>query len=382
MSEKPLRVSLDVSAVPEHPVGAGRYTIELARELASIGLLELHLVARRSDAARWRLTCPGASLHAVVPSSRPLRLAFEQVVLPRYLRRWGVAVHHGPHYTLPERTTVPLVATIHDLTFFTRPGDHEAVKVRFFRRAIRRAVSRASVLIAVSDATRRALEERFPGHPPVVVAPHGVDGARFSPLAAPNDHELVAQAGVDPSTRFVLHVGTVEPRKGIDVLARAVVELNGSGQSIQLVVAGRRGWGGDLLAPYREELGPALVETGYLTDDQVPALLRAAAVVAYPSREEGFGLPVLEALACGASVVTTEGSVMAEVAGGAAHLAPVDDVRGLAVAIGAALGEAAGERDARRAAGLAVARAATWSRSAELHVEAYRAAAAATGSVR
>lgn len=378
----PIKVSLDVSAVPEHPVGAGRYTIELARELAALEAVELHLVSRRSDAARWSSTCPGASVHAVVPASRPLRLAFEQIALPRHLRRWGVDVHHGPHYTLPERTKVPLVATIHDLTFFTRPADHEAVKVRFFRRAIRRAVGRAAVLIAVSDATRRALEERFPAHPPVVVAPHGVDSARFSSATALNEHELVAEAGVDLSTKFVLHVGTVEPRKGIDVLARAVVELLGSGHQIQLVVAGRRGWGGDLLAPYREKLGPALVETGYLTDDQVPALLRAAAVVAYPSREEGFGLPVLEALACGASVVTTEGSVMAEVAGGAAHLTPVDDVHGLASAIEAALGEGAGERDARRAAGIAVAAAATWSRSAALHVEAYREATAATGAVR
>lgn len=379
MSQAKLAVSLDVSAVPEHPVGAGRYTIELAHALDATGELDLHLVTRRSDAARWQTLCPSAAVHPVVPGPRPLRIAFEQLWLPRLLARWGVDVHHGPHYTLPERTRIPLVATIHDLTFFTRPGDHEAFKVRFFQRAIRRAVDRAALLISVSDATRRALLDRFPDAPPVVVAPHGVDGTRFHPEAAPDDAAAVGSAGVEGHLPVLLHVGTVEPRKGLDLLAQAAIDLIASGRQLQLVVAGRRGWGGDLLAPYRDALGSNLVETGYVTDEQVPALLRRAAVVAYPSREEGFGLPVLEAMACGASVVTTEGSVMAEVAAGAARLARADDVESLATAIAAALDEDEAQRVARRSTGLAVAAEATWSRSASLHLEAYRRAAGLLG---
>lgn len=375
MSSSKLSLSLDVSAVPEHPVGAGRYTIELARALDEAGVLDLHLVARRGDGGRWRATCPGAHVHAVVPEARPLRLMYEQLLLPGQLRRWGVEVHHGPHYTLPERTQIPLVATIHDLTFFTRPEDHEALKVRFFRRAIRRAVSRASVLVAVSEATRRALLERFPEAQPVVVAPHGVDGERFRPEPGHRDEQLVLAAGVAPGLPVLLHVGTVEPRKGLDLLAQAAADLIATGRPLQLVVAGRQGWGGDILGPYREALGSALVETGYVTDEQVPALLRRAEVVAYPSREEGFGLPVLEALACGSSVVTTGGSVMAEVAGGAAILARADDVDALAAAIAAAMDEPAGERRERRGAGLAIASRSTWARSAELHLEAYHLAA-------
>ncbi|MEI7746729.1 MAG: glycosyltransferase, partial [Actinomycetota bacterium] len=156
----------------------------------------------------------------------------------------------------------------------------------------------------------------------------------------------------------------------------AALALIEQGRDFKLVIAGRQGWGGDLLAPYRSALGSVLVETGYLSDDQVPAMLRGARVVAYPSREEGFGLPVLEALACGARVITTEDSVMAEVAKGAAELVPTDDHLALAQAIGRILDESEPSRAARVAAGLAVAAASTWARSAQLHLEAYRLALA------
>ena len=130
MSELRIKLSLDVSAVPVHPVGAGRYTIELLHALIETGAVEIHLVARRGDAQRWEAMSDALQVHAVVPRSRPLRLCFEQLLLPRLLKQWGVDLHHGPHYTIPERATLPLVATIHDLTFFTRPKDHEAIKVR------------------------------------------------------------------------------------------------------------------------------------------------------------------------------------------------------------------------------------------------------------
>ncbi len=376
MSELRIKLSLDVSAVPVHPVGAGRYTIELLHALIETGAVEIHLVARRGDAQRWEAMSDALQVHAVVPRSRPLRLCFEQLLLPRLLKQWGVDLHHGPHYTLPERATLPLVATIHDLTFFTRPKDHEAIKVRLFQRAIRRAVQRAAVLICVSESTREALQGFFPEMGASVVAPHGVDAKSFQAHRDDRDDVLISAAGVDPRLPMVLHLGTLEPRKGIDVLAKAALALIEQGRDFKLVIAGRQGWGGDLLAPYRSALGSVLVETGYLSDDQVPAMLRGARVVAYPAREEGFGLPVLEALACGARVITTEDSVMAEVAKGAAELVPTDDHLALAQAIGRILDESEPSRAARVAAGLAVAAASTWARSAQLHLEAYRLALA------
>jgi glycosyltransferase involved in cell wall biosynthesis len=144
-----------------------------------------------------------------------------------------------------------------------------------------------------------------------------------------------------------------------------------------LVLGGQPGWG---MAETERALAGArhadrVVRTGYLPDEAVPALLRQASVVAYPAFEEGFGLPALEALACGAPLVTTEGTAMAELAGGAALLVPPGDVDALAAALGSALAE--GRGTPRRALGLAMARERTWEASVAEHLHAYAVALAA-----
>ncbi|HEY1733444.1 MAG TPA: glycosyltransferase, partial [Acidimicrobiales bacterium] len=122
---QPLELSLDVSAVPATPAGAGRYTVELAAALLDRTDVDLTVVARRHDAARWeRLDPTRPTVTAVAPGPRPLRLAWEQVGLPGVLRRAAVDVHHGPHYTMPERTPLPVVVTVHDCTFFDHPEWH------------------------------------------------------------------------------------------------------------------------------------------------------------------------------------------------------------------------------------------------------------------
>jgi glycosyltransferase involved in cell wall biosynthesis len=144
------------------------------------------------------------------------------------------------------------------------------------------------------------------------------------------------------------------------------------------VLAGQTGWG---LAETERALASArhadrVVRTGYVPDPAVPALLRQAAVVAYPALEEGFGLPALEALACGAPLVTTEGTAMAEMSGAAALLVPPGDVAALAHAL--AEGLVSGRGTERRALGLAVAGERTWEASVAAHVEAYDVALAAS----
>ena len=111
-----LDLSLDVSAVPAHPGGAGRYTMALARGLAAHPDVALTLVARRGDTARWHDLAGETQCRDAVPRSRPGRLAFEQLGLPRLLRSVGASLHHGPHYTMPERSPVPCAVTIHDLS--------------------------------------------------------------------------------------------------------------------------------------------------------------------------------------------------------------------------------------------------------------------------
>ncbi len=134
-----LRVSLDVSAVPVRPVGAGHYILQLARQLAARPDIDLVLSARRSDRERWAPLVAADRLLAAAPDARPLRLAWEQLRLGPLVSSTGAAVHHGPHYTMPRRSGIPSVVTVHDLSFFDAPSWHERSKVEVFRRAITRA---------------------------------------------------------------------------------------------------------------------------------------------------------------------------------------------------------------------------------------------------
>jgi glycosyltransferase involved in cell wall biosynthesis len=340
----------------------------------------LSLVARRDDEQRWPALAGRATVRSVVPASRPGRLVFERLRLGSVLRSMGVQVHHGPHYTMPSRSPVPCVVTIHDCTFFDHPEWHVRSKAAFFRRAIRRAARQAAVLICVSQVTEDRLRAWCDVRAPVVVAPHGVDHRRFTPRepAVGADHALLASLGVPVDRPLVAFVGTLEPRKGVVPLVAAFDQVARRHPDAVLVLGGQTGWG---MAETERALAAArhperIVRTGYLPDEAVPALLRRAAAVAYPALEEGFGLPALEALACGAPLVTTEGTAMAEMAGDAALLVPPGDVTGLADALATALQE--GRATARRVLGLAVAGERTWEASVALHRHAYALALAAS----
>lgn len=375
-----MRVSLDVTAVPASPAGAGRYVLELASALGRRPDMDLTLIARRGDGARWpEAAGERATVDAVAPPARPLRLAWEQLAMPGRLLGLGVDVHHAPHYTMPERARLPVVVTVHDCTFFDHPEWHERSKVLLFRRAIRVAARKAAVVVCVSETTARHLQSvaRVAGQ--IVVAPHGVDRRRFAPAPDPDDDARLRQVGVDPGRPYVLFVGTVEPRKDVASLVNAFAQVADTDRDPVLVIAGARGWKEDavdaaLQAASRHR--SRIVATGYVPDDCVPALLRRAAVAAYPSLAEGYGLPALEALACGTPLVTTAGTAMAELAGDAALLVAPRDPPALAGAIARVLeaGPDDAEARSRRLRGLAIAAGRTWEESAARHVAAYRAA--------
>jgi glycosyltransferase involved in cell wall biosynthesis len=379
MNDTPLALSLDVSAVPARPGGAGYYTMELARALCTREDVALTMVTRRDDMARWRELAGGrGEVVGAVPGSRPARLAFEQVRFPRLLAELGVSLHHGPHYTMPERAHLPCVVTIHDCTFFDHPEWHVRSKAVFFRRAIRHAALHAAALICVSEVTAARLRASCEVRAPIVVAPHGVDHQRFTvnEPAPGADRALLASLGVPTGVPMVAFVGTLEPRKGVAPLLAAFDQVADDRSDAVLVLGGQMGWGmeetGRALAAARH--GDRIQRTGYLPDAAVPALLRQAAVVACPALEEGFGLPALEAMACGAPLITTEGTAMAEMAAGAAQLVAPGDVAMLADALAHALERGKGDPAvaARVALGRSLAESHTWSASADRHLEAYR----------
>jgi glycosyltransferase involved in cell wall biosynthesis len=365
-----VRLLLDVSAVPERPVGAGYYTLNIAAHLARRRDIETHLLCRQGDAARWGTIAPDAAVHAEVPSGRPARLMWEQARAARLASSLHIDVWHGPHYTMPLRLNVPAVVTVHDLTFFEHPEWHERGKVAYFRPMIRAAARRAAAVIAVSEDTARRLREIAPPAGPIVVAPHGVDHERFTPTVEPADDAVLATHGI--RAPFIAFTGTIEPRKGLPTLVEAFARIARDHRTLRLVLAGGDGWGSDRVrdAVAASGVPTRVLRPGYLPDATVAPFFRRAAVVAYPSLAEGFGLNALEALACGAPLVTTSGSALDEVVGDAALTVMPGDVDALDDALREAMKPEVAAR--LRAAGPPRAARFTWERSVERHMEAYQ----------
>ena len=380
----PVKVSLDVSAIPADPRGAGRYALDLLAALAQRSDVEVNAITRRHDGDRWKALVGESNVAARAPDRRPIRLAWEQTGLHRVIKGLGVAVHHAPHYTMPEASKLPCVVTVHDLTFFDHPEWHERSKVVVFRRAVRVAARHAAALVCVSEATAARLREEVTPSVPVHVIPHGVDHDRFRPDdphsdSADLDSDLAFLASVGVRRPYVFFIGTLEPRKDVPSLVRAFDRVAAAHVDLQLVLAGGRGWGTKEVEEAIAEIRHPgrIVLPGYVPDAAVPALLRRAAAVAYPSLDEGFGLPALEAMACGAPLVTSTAPALAEVASGAALLVPPGDVGALAGALDMLVRGDAGLAS-RRAKGLEIAARHTWAASAARHVDVYRSASAAS----
>jgi glycosyltransferase involved in cell wall biosynthesis len=285
-------------------------------------------------------------------------------------------VWHGPHYTMPARVRVPAVVTVHDLTFFDHPEWHERTKVAYFRPMLRLAAKRARALVAVSQHTAARLRARLTPRAPIVVAPHGVDHERFrpAPRGDARDLEALRRLGVRPP--YLAFAGTLEPRKDVPALITAFARLARDRPELRLVIAGRDGWGAGAVRDAAAASGVTtrILRPGWFPGDALPAFYRQAAAVAYPSLEEGFGLPALEALACGAALVTTTGSAMEEVVGDAAALVPPASPAALTETLGRVLDDTA-YADRLRAAGPPQAAGFTWDAAIERHLAAYRLAA-------
>ncbi len=370
------RVLLDATSVPADRGGVGRFVDGLVGALGVAGA-DLAVACQAADAGHFAALAPTAEVVAAPTAIArpPARLAWEQTGLPLLGRRLAADVLHCPHYTMPLAAGRPVVVTVHDLTFFTEPDLHGPVKARFFRAATRYAARGAARLVAVSRATRDELVRLLPvDRGRVDVAYHGVDaGTFYRPTGAEKAAaaELVGLGGAG----YVAFLGTLEPRKNVPALVRGwAAAVADREPPPALVLAGGRGWDAALDAAVAAvPAGLRVLRPGYLPLAQLPGFLGGALVVAYPSLGEGFGLPVLEAMACGAAVLTTRRLALPEVGGDAVAYTEVD-----AAAIAAALGALLDDDDRRGAlgaAGRARASGFTWAACAEAYLAAYDRAA-------
>jgi glycosyltransferase involved in cell wall biosynthesis len=353
----------------------GRYVDGLIGALSDTtdAAAELAIVCQRADAERYGRLAPKARVVAGPPSitHRPARLAWEQTGLPLVAQQVEAQVVHSPHYTMPLRSGRPVVVTLHDATFFTEPDLHSAVKGTFFRSATRTALRRAARIVVPSKATRDEVVRELEADATLIdVAPHGVDTRTFRVPSEDEKARVQARLGL-AGQPYIAFLGVLEPRKNVPALIRGWVEAFADRDDAPaLVLAGGSGW--DDQVDSAVAAVPAhmrVLRTGYLRFTDLPGYLGGARVVAYPSHGEGFGLPVLEAMACGAPVLTTQRLSLPEVGGDAvAYTEP--EAEAIATSL-AALYDDSARRDALSAAGHARSQEFTWAASAEAHLASY-----------
>ncbi len=369
-----MRVALDATPLLGVRTGVGQFTGEVLAALARRDGLQLSAFAvtwRGRDRLATALP-PGVRPVLRPMAARPLREAWKRASLPP-IEWWSgpVDVVHGTNFVVPPTRRAAQVVTVHDLTAVRHPELCTPDTLEN-PRLVRRALARGAYVHTPSAFVAREVVELL-----------GAEAERVwpVPLAVPGVEELAAGdpaegrrlAGVE---RYVLALGTVEPRKDLPTLVRAFDLVASEDADLSLVVAGPDGWGTEAFAAataaarHRHRVR----RLGYVAGSEKASLLRGAAVFAFPSINEGFGLPPLEAMAVGVPVVATEAGCLPEVLGDAARFVPGGDVDALAGALTAALHHD-GAHDALVERGRRRARAYSWDRCAEGLTELYRRAA-------
>lgn len=324
------------------------------------------MVGGANHAAFDKVTMQRASLDT---ESAARRILWEQAIQPFTLGRYDL--YHAMAFVAPVLLHTPMVVTVYDLTFMRYPERLTTARRRYLQMFTALTCRRAKRILAISQSTADDLTNLL-GIPAnkIDVTPLGYDAQRFRPYT-PDEIEAFRMRRGLPE-RFWLFVGTLEPRKNLVTLLRAYAQLP-TREQVPLILGGGKGWMVDeifdTIADYG--LGDKVTHVGFIPTADLPLWYNSAEVFVYPSVFEGFGLPVLEAMACGTPVITSNVSSLPEVAGDAGLTLSPHDVTAWADALSQAYNDPIW-RDTAREQGLERAQQFTWARTAQLTVESYR----------
>jgi glycosyltransferase involved in cell wall biosynthesis len=377
------RIALDARRLNGLKRGVGQYVAQLAQFLPRLApeneylLLVDRPLGAGSIPAGCRevvvgspFTTESQSMSGLWPKIRSYH--WMNYLVPRALREERADLFHAANFAVPGRTCCPCVVTIHDLIYFRAPGAFEPLYERYLKLTIPAAVRRARHIITDSAATRDDLLESVSPDPSRVSVVHLGVGDEYRVHSDAGELERARQRLRLPR-RFVLHVGAIERRKKIGTLLAATAPLLSARLIDEVVLAGEEGHGAGDVRRTAVELGiqNRVRYLGYVPQDLLPVLYSLSQVLCLASVYEGFGMPVLEAMACGTPVVTSDVSSLPEVAGDAALTVPPGNVDELRQALERLLTDS-GLRSEMTRRGLARARAFSWERTAAGHLAVYR----------
>lgn len=329
-----MQIGLDAAALKNQPHGIGNYIKNLVLALPTVAPEEQYSIFLPRRNIRQFSSLTQRVCLEPCPSSRFFRVLWEQAALPWILKVRKVDVFHGLASAVPPQSTCPSVVTIHDLTTHIMPKQHTAGRSSYLRWMIPQSCRRADAIIAVSESTRRDLVSvlQVPSKK-IVVIPLGVDDS-FHKVLDP-DVLFAVRRKYNLPEEYILYLGVIEPRKNLGNLVRAYQQAADIHEHVPLVLAGSLGWG---YKPLLREITESPVRdrvflSGHIQQEDLAAVYSAASLFVYPSLYEGFGLPVLEAMACGTPVITSNIASLPEVAGEAAILVDPHSPHDIAEAI-------------------------------------------------
>lgn len=347
-----MKIALDLTQIPVKKTGAGIYARHLVREIVQSNLeernLEFYFFAQDDDPEWQEIISGNPACHLLTINSRrfrklPLRVFYEQFIFPRQCKRLGIDLIYSFHYTIPLFTGIDRAVIFHDMTFYLFPHLHQFIRRFYFKLLIPLALKKSIRVTTVSESTKTDILNRFKKIDPdkITVIPLGVEPVRNPPEPGQTE-EILERFGLS-HRKYFLFVGTLEPRKNINGIIAAYHHIISQNEAARhrykLVITGGKGWFYDSIFQKVREYGleQSILFTGYVDDRVKHCLLANAFIFIYPSFYEGFGLPVLEAMAHGIPVITGNISSLPEVAGDAALQANPHNWQDIAAALASLL---------------------------------------------
>lgn len=334
-----MKIGIDYTAALKQSGGIGRYTRGLITALAELDRQNQYLLMHAPDSPPTRLQFfqPYSNFsHKRYPlPERWMTIGWHRFHLPIPVETFthSIDLFHSPNFILPPVRRAKTLLTVHDLSFIRHPQGAVDRLRRWLEKVVPRSLARANHVLADSESTKRDLIEIFSVNSgKITVVGAGVE-PRFQPITDPAQQQRVSKRYQLPE-KFVLSVGTLEPRKNyaglIQAYSRSAVR-----ETHHLVIAGGKGWLYEEIFAAAESspVSDRIHFIGFVADEDLPILYSIADIFAYPSHYEGFGIPVIEAMACGTPVVCANNSCLPEVAGQSAVQIPATDIDALAEAI-------------------------------------------------